>query len=162
MRTGSPRHAQFKGQLEDEYAWFTSADSLPGLSIDVTRAASLIVDACVHGEAELVMALTAWMGAKANALAPGLGADVLSLAEDFLPQSGGTDGDGREGAGISRDKIPGWLAQRDGRFKASEVASFHQWLPFRPTVRFRQRAAWRWSRTLSTRAAKPARSTSSA
>jgi NAD(P)-dependent dehydrogenase (short-subunit alcohol dehydrogenase family) len=119
MRTGSPRHAQFKGKLESEYAWFTTADVLPGLSIDADRAGRMVVDACVYGDAELVMPMSAWLGSKANALAPGITSDVLSLSERLLPQSDGTDesdgsaGQKRAGAGISRQMIPGWLADRD-------------------------------------------------
>src|SRR5205823_6261490 len=33
MRTGSPRHAWFKGRHRREYAWFVISDSLPVLSI---------------------------------------------------------------------------------------------------------------------------------
>ena len=45
MRTGSPRNANFKGQNELEHAWFSIADSLPGLSMDADRAATQILDA---------------------------------------------------------------------------------------------------------------------
>jgi NAD(P)-dependent dehydrogenase (short-subunit alcohol dehydrogenase family) len=115
MRTGSPRHADFRGKLEDEYAWFTAADSLPGLSIDASRAGRMIVDACVHGDAELIMPVAAWVGAKTNALAPGVVGDVLSLSERFLPQSDISDGEKRPGTEIPRKAIPGWLAARDDR-----------------------------------------------
>ncbi len=115
MRTGSPRHAEFRGQLENEYAWFTAADSLPGLSIDATRAAHTVVDACVHGDAELIMPVSAWLGVKTNALAPGIASDVLSLSERLLPQANGSDGDKRRGAELGRDAIPAWLAARDDK-----------------------------------------------
>jgi hypothetical protein len=115
MRTGSPRHAEFRGKLEDEYAWFASADSLPGISIDATRAAHMIVDACVHGDAELIMPAAAWVAVKANALAPGMASDVLSLSERFLPQSDISDDEKRPGAEITRQSIPRWLAARDDR-----------------------------------------------
>ncbi|MGI8509429.1 MAG: SDR family NAD(P)-dependent oxidoreductase [Gemmatimonadaceae bacterium] len=115
MRTGSPRHAEFKGKLEDEYAWFTAADSLPGLSIDARRAACMIVDSCVHGDAELIMPATTWLGVKANALMPGIASDVLSLSERFLPHADGSDGEKRRGADISRHKVPTLLAVRDDK-----------------------------------------------
>jgi short-subunit dehydrogenase len=113
MRTGSARHAEFRGKLESEYGWFASADSTPGLSIDAARAGRMIVDACVHGDAELIMPVSAWVGAKANALAPGITSDVLSLSEHFLPQSDGSDGEKHAGVDIARDAIPAWLASRD-------------------------------------------------
>lgn len=127
LRTGSPRHAEFKGKLEDEYAWFTAADSLPGLSIDAGRAARMIVDSCVHGDAELIMPATTWLGVKANALAPGIASDVLSLSERLLPQADGSGGTKRSGAEISRDEIPAWLAARDDR-----AALQNNEMPLRP------------------------------
>lgn len=139
MRTGSPRHAEFKGKLEDEYAWFTAADSLPGLSIDARRAACMIVDSCVHGDAELIMPATTWVAVKANALMPGIASDVLSLSERLLPQADGSDGEKRRGAEISRDKIPAWLAARDDKaaWQNNEVKDE---MPVRPAT-WRNRAA---------------------
>jgi hypothetical protein len=43
MRTGSPRHAYFKGQNEKEYAWFSIADSTPGISMSSENAARQIL-----------------------------------------------------------------------------------------------------------------------
>ena len=116
MRTGSPRHAEFRGRLEEEYGWFASADSMPGLSIDAARAARMIVDACVHGDSELIMPASAWIGVKMNAVAPGLTSEVLALSERLLPQS---DEENREhggkqaGSEISGERIPAGLAARD-------------------------------------------------
>src|SRR5207248_11163142 len=39
MRTGSPRHALFKGQHQAEYAWFKISDSLPIVTISAEKAA---------------------------------------------------------------------------------------------------------------------------
>lgn len=44
MRTGSTYNAWFKGRHRHEFAWFHLADSIPGLSIDATRAARRIVE----------------------------------------------------------------------------------------------------------------------
>jgi hypothetical protein len=63
MRTGSPRNADFLGQPEKEYTWFAVSGSLPGLTISVTRAARQIVNACVHGEAEVHLGATAKLAA---------------------------------------------------------------------------------------------------
>src|ERR1044071_4346713 len=38
MRTGSPRHATFKGRHKAEYAWFSLLDSLPVTSMSAERA----------------------------------------------------------------------------------------------------------------------------
>jgi NAD(P)-dependent dehydrogenase (short-subunit alcohol dehydrogenase family) len=89
MRTGSPRNASFKGRHRAEYAWFSIADSLPILSMDATGAARRILDACRHGDAELVMPLTTELAVRLNGLAPGLGMGLMGLAERVLPGPGG-------------------------------------------------------------------------
>ncbi|HEX3274486.1 MAG TPA: SDR family oxidoreductase [Gemmatimonadales bacterium] len=98
MRTGSPRNASFKGRHHAEYAWFSVADSLPALSMSAEQAARRIIDACRHGDAELVMPLSAVLAVKANALAPGAGAAALSLADRLLPGPGGVGRETRSGA----------------------------------------------------------------
>lgn len=75
----------------------------------------MIVNSCVHGDAELIMPASAWIGVKANALAPGIASDALSLCERLLPQSDRPDGDRRTGAEVTRGEIPVWLAARDNR-----------------------------------------------
>jgi NAD(P)-dependent dehydrogenase (short-subunit alcohol dehydrogenase family) len=52
MRTGSPRHAFFKGQHRAEYAWFALGDSLPLASMSADRAARQIIAACKNGTTE--------------------------------------------------------------------------------------------------------------
>jgi short-subunit dehydrogenase len=91
MRTGSPRNASFKGQHRQEYAWFAISDSLPGVSMDAERAARQIVDACRHGDAEVVLSLPAQAVSVLQGLAPGLVADLLGLANHLLPDGGVSD-----------------------------------------------------------------------
>src|SRR5205823_402879 len=98
MRTGSPRNAWFKGQHREEFAWFSISDSLPLITIAATRAAGRILDACRHGDAELVMPLSTALAVKLNALFPGVGADIMSLAERILPGAGGIGTEMRRGA----------------------------------------------------------------
>jgi NAD(P)-dependent dehydrogenase (short-subunit alcohol dehydrogenase family) len=97
MRTGSPRNASFKGHHRAEYAWFSIADSLPLLSTDAERAARRILDACRHGDAELLMPLSTALAVRLNGLAPGLGSGVMSLAERVLPGPGGVGSATRQG-----------------------------------------------------------------
>lgn len=78
MRTGSPFNAWFKGRHRDEFTWFTISDSLPVASIDGARAAAQIVDACRHGDAELVIPWPAKLAVIANAVAP----EAVALAMD--------------------------------------------------------------------------------
>src|SRR5262249_1627723 len=67
MRTGSTYNAWFKGRRRREFAWFHFADSIPGVSIDAKRAARQIVDACRHGDSELVITPAARLGILMNA-----------------------------------------------------------------------------------------------
>lgn len=97
MRTGSPRNASFKGRHRAEYTWFSIADSLPILSMDATRAARRILDACRHGDAELLMPLTTALAVRLNGLAPGLGIGLMQLTERVLPGPGGIGRQRRRG-----------------------------------------------------------------
>jgi NAD(P)-dependent dehydrogenase (short-subunit alcohol dehydrogenase family) len=89
MRTGSPRHAHFKGRHRDEYTWFALSDALPPLSMSAARAARQIVEACRRGDAEIVLSLPAKIGTTVHALAPGLTAGLLGLINRWLPAPGG-------------------------------------------------------------------------
>jgi short-subunit dehydrogenase len=109
MRTGSPRNASFKGRHRAEYAWFAVSDSLPGVSMDVERAARRIVCACRDGDAEVVLSLPAKAAALAHALAPGLVADVLGLVNRFLPEPGGIGTDRKRGSESESAIAPSWL-----------------------------------------------------
>jgi NAD(P)-dependent dehydrogenase (short-subunit alcohol dehydrogenase family) len=91
MRTGSPRHAMFKGRHRAEYAWFSISDSLPGTSMSAERAASAILEALRSGEAERVLSVPAKVGALVHGLFPGVTADVLGLVSRLLPTSGADD-----------------------------------------------------------------------
>ena len=89
MRTGSPRNAELRGRHEAEYAWFSIADNLPGLTINSRRAARKIVAACRRGDAELVMPVQYRAAVIGQALLPELAADLLAAAERALPSSSG-------------------------------------------------------------------------
>jgi NAD(P)-dependent dehydrogenase (short-subunit alcohol dehydrogenase family) len=104
MRTGSPRNASFKGRHRAEYAWFSIMDALPLVSMSARGAARRILDACIHGDAELVTPIPVKLAVKLDALMPGAGAAVMSLAERFLPGPGGIGADTRRGA----DSESGW------------------------------------------------------
>jgi NAD(P)-dependent dehydrogenase (short-subunit alcohol dehydrogenase family) len=88
MRTGSPPHATFAGQPRKEYVTFALSDSLPFLSVDVTYAARLIVDACERGTAEKIVGWQAKVAIAAATLAPRAVENVLGLVNRFLPGPG--------------------------------------------------------------------------
>jgi short-subunit dehydrogenase len=85
MRTGSMGHAQFKGQHQKEFSWFAISDSLPLLSMNVERAAEKILKAAGHGRAELILSVPAKIAAQFRSFSPELCADLMSLANRFLP-----------------------------------------------------------------------------
>jgi short-subunit dehydrogenase len=85
MRTGSPLNAMFKGRRPQEYAWFTISDSLPLSSIDAGRAARQIVDACRHGDAELIITIQAKMAVALRTAFPEIFADAMALMNRLLP-----------------------------------------------------------------------------
>lgn len=89
MRTGSPRNAELRGRHQAEYAWFSIADNLPGLTINSRRAARKIVAACRRGDAELTMPAQYRLATIAQTLFPEIAADVLALGERALPSSSG-------------------------------------------------------------------------
>jgi NAD(P)-dependent dehydrogenase (short-subunit alcohol dehydrogenase family) len=92
MRTGSPRHATFKGRHRAEYAWFSISDALPLLSMDADRAGRQIVEALIGGEAERVLSVPAKFGVLAHALVPGITARLLAGVNRLLPASDGPAG----------------------------------------------------------------------
>jgi len=97
MRTGSPRHALFKGQHRAEYAWFSVLGAQPLLSLSADRAARQIVNACRAGRAKITLSLPAKLAVRAEALAPELTAWITSMVNTCLPAPGG----------IGRKSLPG-------------------------------------------------------
>jgi NAD(P)-dependent dehydrogenase (short-subunit alcohol dehydrogenase family) len=89
MRTGSHVNALFKGQNEIEYALFSILNGLPLTSINATRAARQIVEACRRGDAELTISIQAQTAAKLNGLFPNLVAEINQLVNQLLPSAGG-------------------------------------------------------------------------
>lgn len=109
MRTGSPRNAIFRGRHRSEYAWFSISDALPGLSISAEKAARRIVAACRRGDAEVLFPITTRVVAVANAVAPGLTAEVLGLVDRLLPDAGEGPRGRRKGAESQSWLSPSWL-----------------------------------------------------
>ncbi|HEX5472187.1 MAG TPA: SDR family oxidoreductase [Lacipirellulaceae bacterium] len=89
MRTGSPRHALFKGQHRAEYAWFSIGGAMPLISMNANSAARQIIRACRYGRARVTLSVPAKVGVIANTLAPELTSDLSSLVAAMLPSRGG-------------------------------------------------------------------------
>lgn len=119
MRTGSPYNAWFKGNHRAEFTWFTLLDSMPGLSIDATRAAAKIVHACRYGDPELVITPQAKLAIVADAIAPSLVARSMQLMNWLLPGAGSPLGqEARSGWQSPTRWAPSWLTRLSDRASA--------------------------------------------
>jgi NAD(P)-dependent dehydrogenase (short-subunit alcohol dehydrogenase family) len=111
MRTGSPFNAWFKGRHRDEFTWFAISDSLPIASIGARRAALQIVDACRHGDPELVITWPAKIAVIANAVMPEGVALAMDLANRMLlpPPTDESGNEAHSGWQSLSDKAPSKL-----------------------------------------------------
>jgi NAD(P)-dependent dehydrogenase (short-subunit alcohol dehydrogenase family) len=119
MRTGSFINAAFKGQHEKEFAWFSVSDSLPVFSMDARRPARKIVEACRHGDPELIITVQAKLMARMAALAPATVARAMALANALLPGPGGREGTTPR---LGREMRPNWLTQILQTFSHEAIA----------------------------------------
>ena len=85
MRTGSHLNAQFKGDLRAEFAVFTAAGTLPGVSMGAERAAPIIVRATERGRAEVVLPFLVRRVAMVAGLMPRATLRVLAALNRLLP-----------------------------------------------------------------------------
>jgi NAD(P)-dependent dehydrogenase (short-subunit alcohol dehydrogenase family) len=111
MRTGSPRNATFRGQHRAEYAWFSVADSLPGITIDVEEAARRILEGVRRGDAEVRFPLLTGLAVIAAAAAPNLTASALELASRLLPDAPAGRRGRRPGRESQSAASPSWLTR---------------------------------------------------
>ncbi len=97
LRTGSARHAQFKGHPLAEFRWFRAGSVLPLVTMEPARAAKKIINAACKGRAELVLTPQAKLAVKLRSLFPELASDVTAFASALLPDAPSS----------ARDKVPG-------------------------------------------------------
>lgn len=86
MRTGSPIQAVFKGDHDKEFAWFASADVLPGLSLGADSAARKILEATRERKAELVPSLPGRVRNVMAALLPETFASLMGFLSSQMPK----------------------------------------------------------------------------
>lgn len=98
MRTGSPRHAEFKGKNTAEYAWFKISDSLPVLSMSAEQAAHEIIEATRRGAVDVVLGMPAKVAVLFDQLFPEVSGDLTAVAGKLLPAMGGVGTEKRRGA----------------------------------------------------------------
>lgn len=106
VRTGSHRHAEFKGDHEAEYRWFALGAATPGFAQAAESAARQILRAVALGDAEVITGWPAKLAAFTQAVAPGLiGAISAATNRYVLPGPGGVGPQRVKGAD-SRGKTP--------------------------------------------------------
>jgi NAD(P)-dependent dehydrogenase (short-subunit alcohol dehydrogenase family) len=119
MRTGSPFNAWFKGRHRDEFAWFLLSDSLPVATIDARRAAAQIIEACRHGDAQLIITWPAKLAVVANAVVPEAVALAMEWANRLLPGPTGDHGDrAHSGWQSLSDRVPAGVTKLTDRAAA--------------------------------------------
>jgi NAD(P)-dependent dehydrogenase (short-subunit alcohol dehydrogenase family) len=88
LRTGSPDHAEVKGQHQKEFAWFSIADAMPGFTLNAEQAGRQIWNACRRGDGEVILSLPAKFLAAFHGLLPGTTTNILSWMNRALPATG--------------------------------------------------------------------------
>ncbi|MGW5304160.1 SDR family NAD(P)-dependent oxidoreductase [Streptomyces griseoluteus] len=86
MRTGSHLQAEFGGQAEEEYAWFSALSGAPVLSMDAERAAEKIVQAVERRRTRTVLTPAARLASMAHGMAPAATTRATGLAARTLPR----------------------------------------------------------------------------
>ncbi|MDX2024520.1 MAG: SDR family oxidoreductase [Deltaproteobacteria bacterium] len=89
LHTGSPVNAEFKGNPEAEFAWFSASDSMPLTSMSADRAARLIVASMRQGGGQLTLGWQAKLLRAAHAVAPNAFSRALSVFNRYLPEDQG-------------------------------------------------------------------------
>jgi NAD(P)-dependent dehydrogenase (short-subunit alcohol dehydrogenase family) len=112
MRTGSPRNAIVRGKHRAEYAWFSIADSLPGLSVSANSASRRILSAARRGDAEVLFPVVAKLAVIATAVAPNLTASMLTLTDRLLPDAPSGATGRRRGKESQSSLSPSWLTRQ--------------------------------------------------
>jgi short-subunit dehydrogenase len=125
MRTGSFVNAQFKGQTEKEYTWFSLGSSLPGITIDAERAAKQIVQATKRGESERILTIPANILARVHGFAPATTSRILGLVNQLvLPDPDGVQQEAESGTEI-QDRLDS-EAQRAATTLGHQAAQDYQ------------------------------------
>jgi short-subunit dehydrogenase len=84
MRTGGETHAEFRGQIEKEKAWFQTAARMPLLAANVNCAAERIFQAVRDRHAEITITPQAWLGARFAGIAPEATQNISARINTFI------------------------------------------------------------------------------
>lgn len=109
MRTGSPRHATFKGRHREEYAWFSVSASLPVVTTPSGLAAERIIAGCRRGDAIVMVSGFSAIASRFHGLCPGLMTRLMGLVNDCLPSAGLSENRAFKGYESESIYSPSWL-----------------------------------------------------
>jgi NAD(P)-dependent dehydrogenase (short-subunit alcohol dehydrogenase family) len=119
MRTGSHVNANFKGQHDAEFAWFSVSSGMPLLSMSGERAGRKILVAARRGQPSLTLTFAARGAIVANALFPNLTGHAMKIGNRFLPGPGSQAAANAVCAGRQATRImPEWMTDLADRASA--------------------------------------------
>ncbi|MFG3045180.1 SDR family NAD(P)-dependent oxidoreductase [Streptomyces sp. NPDC048241] len=138
MRTGSHLQAEFGGQAEAEYAWFSTLAGTPVLSMDAERAAEKVVRAVERRRTRVVLTPAARLASVAHGVAPAVTTRATGLAARTLPWSPADDHPRplRQGHSLRTPRTPTWrrALNKAGRALNDRAARrYNQQTPGPPT-----------------------------
>lgn len=90
MRTGSPVNAEFRGDAQREFDWFSFSAMSRLSSMDAERAGRRIVRAIKQRESEVVLTWQAKLGSVAQALLPSVVSAAFRVINRVLPEGHGS------------------------------------------------------------------------
>lgn len=108
MRIGSHLNAEFHGNAQQEFTWFSLAASLPLFSVNGERAARQIVKAVQRGDSVKVVGLPAELTSRLHRLFPCTSLAVMGLVNRFLPTAERTTSS-QKGMALQRRSESSWL-----------------------------------------------------
>ena len=111
MRTGSHVNANFKGNHDAEFAWFSASAGAPLISMSADRAARKILAACRRGQPSLTLTFAARGAIAGNALLPNFTGYAMKIVNRFLPDVAEERGEeSRAGSQLPR-LTPEWMTR---------------------------------------------------
>ncbi len=105
IRTGGHTHAEFKGDKNAEYTWFSLSDTIPLASTSAETAAQRLWDGVLHGDPEVIVGWNARVAIIVHNLFPEWTAELMSVVKRFLPAATQVHGESVRGERLS-GKVP--------------------------------------------------------
>jgi NAD(P)-dependent dehydrogenase (short-subunit alcohol dehydrogenase family) len=111
MRTGSYYHANFKGQNQKEFAWFSMMSATPLTAMSSRRAAKQVLNAARAGKARRTLTFQARMLEIIDEVIPGLSAFIARQASRIMPAPVEGGNELHTGFESRSSKSPSWVTK---------------------------------------------------